>query len=142
MSFALQSRVTELGFFSTPLARPITLLPFEASQKGRNNATHPRADPRKTRSRIRSRNRIVRRHNDCCRLDDWLRHFYRGGRDLTPDRLSGWIVAHLDHYRPPYGFRGGFVWRIGGDVPACRRPIYLSQGGVFTALGLSLRLDT
>src|ERR1700719_1975343 len=141
MSCAPQIPANKHAVTSKYWTRRITPLLSEASANGGHYASHPRAGRRQARSGFRSRHRALRRHDDCRGLDDRLRYFHCGRWDLTPDRLSGWIAAHLDYHGLAHGVGGAFLRRTGCAFSSRRRTICIFARSLLPAVGISVRLD-
>src|SRR5260221_11921138 len=141
MFCAGQGRAIEHAVTSKCWERRITPLLSEASANGGHYASHPGASRCKARSWLRSSDWSLRRHHDRRGFDDRLRYFHRGGRDLTPDGLSGWTAAHLDSYGTAHGVGGAFLRRTGCAFSSRWRTVRVFARSLLSAVGISVRLD-
>src|SRR5260370_6004142 len=141
MSCVPQSPANKRAVTSKYWERRITPLLSEASANGGHYASHPGASRCKARSWLRSSDWSLRRHHDRRGFDDRLRYFHRGGRDLTPDGLSGWTAAHLDSYGTAHGVGGAFLRRTGCAFSSRWRTVRVFARSLLSAMGISVRLD-
>src|SRR5258708_21148123 len=141
MSCVPQSPANKRAVTSKYWERRITPLLSEASANGGHYASHPGASRCKARSWLRSSDWSLRRHHDRRGFDDRLRYFHRGGRDLTPDGLSGWTAAHLDSYGTAHGVGGAFLRRTGCAFSSRWRTVRVFARSLLPAVGISVRLD-